>query len=123
MLMGEYDFTDNFASDETFWLTKVIFVCFVIDMSVVLMNLVLGLAVNDVDSILRDSKVRRITQESATVTYLEKVSLFCLDLFRAFQLGVVLHILSYLALHETMRHPLPRGLLQHREGHWRQAWS
>ena len=74
MLMGEYDFTDNFGSDQTFWLSKLLFVCFVIDMSVVLMNLVLGLAVNDVDSILRDSKVRRIMHETATVTYLEKVS-------------------------------------------------
>ena len=53
MLMGEYDFTDNFANENTFWLSKIIFVMFVIDMSVVLMNLVLGLAVNDVDSILQ----------------------------------------------------------------------
>ena len=75
MLMGEYDFTDNFAGNngQAFWLSKLLFVCFVIDMSIVLMNLVLGLAVNDVESILRDSKVRRIMHETATVTYLEKV--------------------------------------------------
>lgn len=74
MLMGEYDFTDNFANDNTFWLSKIIFVIFVIDMSVVLMNLVLGLAVNDVDSILQDSKVRRMVHETVAVQYLETVS-------------------------------------------------
>ncbi len=46
---------------------------FVVDMSVVLMNLMLGLAVNDVDSILQDSKVRRMVHETLTVTYLEQV--------------------------------------------------
>ena len=51
MLMGEYDFTDNFVGEQTFWLSKLLFVAFVIDMSVVLMNLVLGLAVNDVDQV------------------------------------------------------------------------
>ena len=48
MLMGEFDFTDNFV--ETHWLSKVIFVLFVVDMSVVLMNLIIGLAVSDVEA-------------------------------------------------------------------------
>lgn len=39
------------------------------------MNLVLGLAVNDVDSILQDSKVRRMVHETVTVAYLEKVKM------------------------------------------------
>ncbi len=79
MLMGEYDFTDYFANEETYWVSKVIFVAFVIDMSVVLMNLVLGLAVNDVDSIQKDSKVRSLVHETVTVTYLEQL---CLTLLR-----------------------------------------
>merc|ERR1719483_582056 len=58
MLMGEYDFADNFVETNTFWLSKVIFVVFVLDMSIVLMNLVIGLAVNDVDSIKRESNVQ-----------------------------------------------------------------
>ncbi len=74
MLMGEYDFTDHFANEDTFWVSKIIFVIFVIDMSVVLMNLVLGLAVNDVDSIMQDSRVRSLVHETYTLTYLEEVN-------------------------------------------------
>lgn len=74
MLMGEYDFTDNFVNDETFWVNKVLFVIFVVDMSIVLMNLVVGLAVSDVDAIRRDSNVQRLTHETFTVIYLEKVN-------------------------------------------------
>ena len=73
MLMGEYDFTDNFVETNTFWLSKVIFVVFVLDMSIVLMNLVIGLAVNDVDSIKRESNVQRLMNEAYTVMYLQQV--------------------------------------------------
>ena len=74
MLMGEYDFTDNFVETETFWLSKVIFVVFLVDMSIVLMNLVIGLAVSDVDYIKRESNVQRLMNETFTVIYLEQVS-------------------------------------------------
>ena len=73
MLMGEYDFTDNFVGPDTFWLSKLIFVIFVVDMSVVLMNLVIGLAVSDVDAIKQDSNVRRLVEETFTVCWLEQV--------------------------------------------------
>jgi hypothetical protein len=76
MLMGEYDFTDNFVNPETFWLSKVIFVVFVVDMSVVLMNLVVGLAVSDVEAIRRDSNVQRLMHETFTVIYLEQVFIY-----------------------------------------------
>ncbi len=71
--MGEYDFTDNFTQEGTFWLSKIIFVIFVIDMSVVLMNLVVGIAVSDVDAIQRDSNVQRLMHETFTVIFLEQV--------------------------------------------------
>ena len=74
MLMGEYDYTDNFVETETFWLSKVIFVLFLVDMSIVLMNLVIGLAVSDVDYIKRESNVQRLMNETFTVIYLEQVS-------------------------------------------------
>jgi hypothetical protein len=76
MLLGEYDFTDNFVNPETFWLSKVIFVIFVVDMSIVLMNLVVGLAVSDVEAIRRDSNVQRLMHETFTVIYLEQVFTF-----------------------------------------------
>ena len=45
MVLGEYDFTDNFVNNQTHWMSKLLFVTFVIDMSIILMNLVIGLAV------------------------------------------------------------------------------
>ena len=74
MLLGEYDFDDNFVNNDTHWMSKLIFVIFVIDMSVILMNLVIGIAVNDVDSIKRESNVQRLTHELFSVLYLEEVS-------------------------------------------------
>ena len=50
---------------------KLIFVVFVFDMSVALMNLVLGLAVSDIDELQRNSAVRRMIQESYTVMYID----------------------------------------------------
>ena len=73
MLMGEFDFTDNFVGEDTFWLSKVIFVVFVVDMSVVLMNLIIGLAVSDVEAIKRESIVQRLIMETYTVVFLEQV--------------------------------------------------
>ncbi len=77
MLMGEYDYADNFVStgddDPVLWPSKFLFVVFVIDMSVVLMNLVIGLAVSDVDSILRQSRMMRMRNETNMVAFLEEV--------------------------------------------------
>ncbi len=52
MLMGEYDYTLTFVTEESSsWMARIIFVAFVVDMSVVLMNLVLGLAISDIEEV------------------------------------------------------------------------
>ena len=71
MLLGEYDYGDTYA--DSAWPAKLLFVVFVIDMSVVLMNLVIGLAVNDVDNIQRQSRMMRMLSESNMVAFLEEV--------------------------------------------------
>ena len=72
MLMGEYEFTVNFINvEEQSYVAKLIFVVFVFDMSVALMNLVLGLAVSDIEELQRNSAVRRMIQESYTVMYID----------------------------------------------------
>ena len=62
------------------------FVIFVIDMSVVLMNLVLGLAVSDIEELQRNSDVRRMMQETCAVDFTEnaffvlsKIFFFCAE--------------------------------------------
>ena len=71
MLLGEYDFGDTYSGST--WPAKLLFVVFVIFMSVVLMNLVIGLAVNDVDTIQRQSRMMRMLSESNIVAFLEEV--------------------------------------------------
>ena len=53
MLMGEYNYYQNFLRSGT--VTKILFLVFLIDMSVVLMNLVLGLAVSDIEQLQKNS--------------------------------------------------------------------
>ena len=75
MLLGEYEYTNNFINienpDSYQWIAKVIFLLFLLEMSVVMMNLVLGLAVSDIDELQRNSAVRRMIQESYTVMYID----------------------------------------------------
>lgn len=74
MLMGEYEYTINFVSnDNSSFIAKILFVIFVIDMSVVLMNLVLGLAISDIEQLQKNSAVRRMIQESCTVMFMENL--------------------------------------------------
>ena len=52
MLLGEFDFMDTIVNDEAnFWLTKLLFALFLLLMSVVLMNLVVGLAISDIGTL------------------------------------------------------------------------
>ena len=53
MLMGEYNYYQNFLRSGM--VAKVLFVIFLLDMSVVLMNLVLGLAVSDIEQLQKNS--------------------------------------------------------------------
>ena len=74
MLMGEYEYTNNFVTNpHSSYMARIIFVVFVIDMSVVLMNLVLGLAISDIEELQRNSAVRKMIQESCTVMFMENL--------------------------------------------------
>ena len=52
MLLGEFDFIDIFLDDPNSTLvTKLVFTFFLLSMSVVVMNLVIGLAISDIDAL------------------------------------------------------------------------
>ncbi|XP_015183160.1 PREDICTED: transient receptor potential channel pyrexia-like isoform X2 [Polistes dominula] len=81
MMMGEYDYTDLFPNNtktDKFFLTftaKVIFLGFVLLMSMVLMNLMIGLAVNDIQGLQKMGHIRRLLKQAEFVAHLEKLTL------------------------------------------------
>jgi hypothetical protein len=54
-------------------MARIIFVLFVFDMSVVLMNLVLGLAISDIEELQRNSAVRRMVLDTFTVMFIDSL--------------------------------------------------
>ena len=61
---------------ESSWWAKLVFMIFVFDMSVVLMNLILGMAVSDIDELQRSSEVQRIINECFIVKTMEEMVCF-----------------------------------------------
>lgn len=79
MLMGEYDFTANFINAPNPTLSvmaKIFFVIFLYNMSLALMNLVLGLAVSDISALQKTSKMKSAAIESFLTGQMENVIRF-----------------------------------------------
>ena len=52
MLLGEFDFIDTILENpHSTWVTKLLFSVFLLGMSIVLMNLVVGLAISDISAL------------------------------------------------------------------------
>jgi len=61
MLLGEFDFVDLMVDDPTTpWMAKVLFAAFLVVMSIVLMNLVVGLAISDIAALRHEAHIRKI---------------------------------------------------------------
>ena len=76
MLMGELDFTANFIKDpDSGFIAKLFFLFFLVMMTLVLMNLLLGLAVSDIGELERISKIRRAIVESKSISMMETIVL------------------------------------------------
>jgi len=76
MLMGEFDFTANFVtSEDSSPVAKAFFMLYLVLMSLVMMNLVLGLAVSDISELEKVSKVRSAVLEYYTLNLVEKALL------------------------------------------------
>ena len=51
MLLGEFEFADLVEGGEATWFVKVVFLLFIMMMSIVLINLVIGLSINDINEL------------------------------------------------------------------------
>ena len=82
MMLGEYDYSDNFQGNkDSSWAARLVFVIFIIDMSVVLMNLILGLAVSDIENLKTNTNIRRMIQECGVVQYMEEIFIVAAKMF------------------------------------------
>ena len=76
MLMGELDFTNSIARNpEAGFFAKMFFFTFVITMALVFMNLLLGIAVSDINELERISKTHSVIIRCLTIEYMEKIFL------------------------------------------------
>ena len=86
MMLGEFDFMDTIVRDEnTFWLTKLLFALFLFMMSVVLMNLVIGLAISDIANLKQEARAHntRYTTVFLRVLSFESKILAVIPCFRS----------------------------------------
>ena len=76
MLMSELDFTNSFAKNpEAGFFAKMFFFIFLITMALVFMNLLLGIAVSDINELERISKTHSVIIRCLTIEYMEKIFL------------------------------------------------
>ncbi|XP_015598034.1 transient receptor potential channel pyrexia [Cephus cinctus] len=79
MMMGEYEYGDLFASDQEkkslLPITgRIVFVLFIMLASIVLMNLMIGLAVSDIQGLQKEGHIRRLLKQAEFVAHLERIT-------------------------------------------------
>ena len=81
MLLGEFDFEDLNHNGQPTWMTKLVFLMFAILMSIVLINLVIGLSISDVTSLRKVStgfqRVEDVLQEGRPHPQVDQHSICC----------------------------------------------
>ena len=75
MTQGEFDYDDNFKGGD--WLTKIILLIFLIDITMVMMNIIIGLAVTDVNEIKKKGNTQWIRWQIRKLIYNNYVSNLC----------------------------------------------
>ncbi|PVD29254.1 hypothetical protein C0Q70_11851 [Pomacea canaliculata] len=76
MMIGEIDFKDIFHSDEDILypgITYIIFVIFLVVMSILIMNLLVGLAVDDIKAVQEQASLKRLAMQVELTLDVEKV--------------------------------------------------
>lgn len=79
MMMGEFDYEDLFDKKSVTRLSgtsRIIFLFFIILSSIVLMNLMVGLAVNDIQGVQQEGHARRLEKQAEFLRQLEQVISF-----------------------------------------------
>ncbi|XP_011172017.2 transient receptor potential channel pyrexia-like [Solenopsis invicta] len=78
MMMGEYEYEELFDtknSESTFLpvTSRIVFIVFIMLANIVLINLMIGLAVNDIQGLEKEGHIRRLKKQAEFVAHLERV--------------------------------------------------
>ena len=76
MMLGDVNYDDYLTEGKTnlYGTAHVIYFCFLILVSLVLMNLLIGLAVNDISGLQKEGRVKRLRKQAQFIVYLEDIS-------------------------------------------------
>ncbi|XP_072765725.1 transient receptor potential cation channel subfamily A member 1 homolog [Anoplolepis gracilipes] len=77
MMMGEYEYEELFTAEKSTFLpvtSRIVFFVFIMLASIVLINLMIGLAVNDIQGLEREGHIRRLLKQAEFVAHLERVT-------------------------------------------------
>ncbi|XP_011145853.2 transient receptor potential channel pyrexia [Harpegnathos saltator] len=74
MMMGEYEYEDLLKQKHLRITTRIVFFIFTMLVSVVLINLMIGLAVNDIQGIEKEGHIRRLLKQAEFIAHLERVT-------------------------------------------------
>lgn len=74
MMIGEFDYNDIFHGEDDmhYWLTYVLFCAFLLVMSIIIMNLLVGLAVDDIKGVQEQAAIKRIAMKVELVQHTGK---------------------------------------------------
>ncbi|XP_053397533.1 transient receptor potential cation channel subfamily A member 1 homolog isoform X2 [Mercenaria mercenaria] len=77
MMIGEFDYNDIFHGEDDmhYWLTYVLFCAFLIVMTIIIMNLLVGLAVDDIKGVQDQAALKRIAMKVKLVLDIERINL------------------------------------------------
>merc|ERR1719219_3403610 len=75
MMIGEFEYEDllDYENDTFVGYTASIFIVFVIIMSIIIMNLLTGLAVDDIQSIAENAELKKLSMQVELVLGLERI--------------------------------------------------
>ena len=65
MMIGEFDYNDIFHGTDyvAYWLTYILMTVFIVVMSIIIMNLLVGLAVDDIKGVLDKAALKRMAMQ------------------------------------------------------------